>query len=58
MSITKCIYWLFVVDVILMNKTVKQIQSEPKHFPEHFEQVGCGKVSPERKSIHRVDTKK
>jgi hypothetical protein len=46
------------VDVILMNKTLKQIQSQPKYFHEHFEQAGCGKVSPERKSIHRVDTKK
>jgi hypothetical protein len=48
MSIIKCIYWLvgIGVDVILMNKTVKQLQGDPQHFSENFGQGGYSNISP------------
>jgi len=46
MSIIKCIYWLVGSDVILMNKTVKHIQSKPQQFSETFGQGGYSNASP------------
>jgi len=58
MSIIQCIYWPVGVDVILTNKTAKEIKGEPQKFSEIFGQDSYSNVSPYRKNIHRVDKKK
>lgn len=46
MSKIKCINWLVSVGVILINKTVKQVQGDTQHFSENFGQDGYSNGSP------------